>query len=109
MLAHTVLFTLEDNSESARRELIEACKKRLSGHPGTVFFAVGTLASDIAWSISDRNFDVALVLVFKDKAAHDAYQESAEHARFLEENEGNWKAIRALDCYVEQQGSRKVE
>ncbi len=27
---------------------------------------------------------------------------SPEHARFLEENEGTWKEIRVLDCYVER-------
>jgi hypothetical protein len=66
-----------------------------------VFFAVGTLAEDIHWSISDRDFDVALCLVFRDRAAHDTYQDSPEHGKFLEENEGSWSEIRVLDWYVE--------
>ncbi len=102
MLAHTVLFTLRDNSPEARRKLIADCKRHLSQHPGTVFFAAGTLAEDIDWPISDRDFHVALHLVFRDRAAHDAYQDSPEHGMFLEENEGSWKEIRVLDCYVDR-------
>ncbi len=61
-----------------------------------------TLAEDIRWSVSDCDFDVALHLVFENRAAHDAYQDSPQHQRFLEENEGNWKAIRVFDAYVGQ-------
>jgi quinol monooxygenase YgiN len=101
MLAHSVYFTLEDNSDEAIRQLIAACKQCLSDHPGTVFFAVGRRAEEIEWSISDRNFDVALHIVFESKAAHDAYQDSPRHGQFIEENEANWKQIRAVDAYVE--------
>jgi hypothetical protein len=101
-LAHTVLFTLNDRSEDAKQRLVADCRKYLSSHPGTVFFAAGTLAEDIQWSISDRDFDVALHLVFRDKAAHDAYQDSPQHAEFLEKHSDGWSAIRVIDCYVEQ-------
>jgi hypothetical protein len=102
MLAHTVLFSLHDASPAACRTLVDACKRDLSGHPGTVFFAVGTRAADIDWSVSDRDFDVVLQLVFKDRDAHDTYQESKQHQRFLEQHEANWRAIRVIDAYVEQ-------
>ena len=69
MLSHDVYFSLKDNSPEAKRKLVAACKKYLSGHPGEVFFAAGTLAEEISWDISDRDFDVALHIVFKDKAA----------------------------------------
>jgi len=101
MLAHTVLFTLKDRSPESKTRLVADCKKYLSSHPGTVFFAAGTLAEEIQWSISDRDFDVALYLVFRDRAAHDAYQDSPEHAEFLDKHSATWSAIRVLDCYVE--------
>ncbi len=100
MLAHSVYFSLSDNSREAKERLLAACRKHLTGHPGTVFFAAGTLADDINWSVSDRDFDVALHLVFESRAAHDAYQDSPQHRQFLEENEANWKAIRVFDAYV---------
>lgn len=102
MLAHTVYFSLVDASAAACRKLVDACKRDLSDHPGTVFFAAGTRATEIDWSISDRDFDVVLHLVFKDLAAHDAYQESKRHQRFLEAHEANWRQIRAFDANVEQ-------
>jgi hypothetical protein len=101
MLSHNVLFSLKDPSEKARNELIAGCKKYLTGHPGTVFFGVGTLADDLAWEVSDRNFDVLLQIVFESKAAHDAYQESPRHEEFFEKLGGNWKNLRSIDAYVE--------
>ncbi len=102
MLAHVVLFTLDDNSDQARQQLLAECKRRLSHHPGTVFYAAGTRADDIHWPVSDRDFDVAVCLVFKDRAAHDAYLDSADHTTFLEENERRWSSLRVLDAYVGQ-------
>ena len=102
MLAHTVYFSLNDASPAACQRLLDACKRDLSGHPGTVFFAAGTRATEIDWSVSDRDFDVVLHLVFKDMAAHDAYQESKRHQRFLEEQEVNWRQLRVFDAHVEQ-------
>jgi hypothetical protein len=101
MLAHTIFFTLIDNSRDARQCLVAACRQYLSGHPGTVFFAAGTRAEEFQWSVSDLDFDVALYLVFTDKEAQDTYQDSPRHQQFLDENEANWKALRAFDAYVE--------
>ncbi|MCR4412101.1 MAG: Dabb family protein [Thermoguttaceae bacterium] len=101
LLAHSVLFTLKDNSDEAKKRLVASCKKYLTDHRGTVFFAAGTRATDIRWPVSDQRFDVALLLVFQNKAAHDEYQDSPRHQQFLEENEANWAEIRVLDAYVE--------
>ena len=100
MLAHQVLFSLHDNSPKARQAFIKACQELLREQSTAVYTAVGELADDIAWSVSDRDFDVALVIVFRDKAAHDAYQDSPPHVRFMERHEADWKSIRAIDWYV---------
>jgi hypothetical protein len=101
MIDHNVLFTLKDRSQESKARLVDGCKECLASRPGTVFFAAGTLAEDIQWPISDREFDVALLLVFQDKAAHDAYQDSPQHAEFLQKHSDSWSAIRVLDCYVQ--------
>jgi hypothetical protein len=101
MLAHNVFFTLNDNSDAARNKLIEACRRHLAGHPGTLFFAVGTIAAELARPVNDRQFDVALHVVFDGKATHDAYQEHPRHSRFIEESKANWKQVRVFDSYVE--------
>ena len=100
LLAHNVYFSLKDNSEAARLRLVTACKKYLAGHPGTVFFAAGELARDLDRPVNDRDFDVALHLVFESKASHDRYQNDARHLKFIEENTSNWKKVRVFDSYV---------
>ena len=100
MLAHMVYFTLKDNSADAKEKLVAACKKHLSGHPGEVFFAAGTLCEELKREVNDRDFDVALHLVFKDKAAQDQYQTAPRHEQFIKENKGNWTKVRVFDSYV---------
>lgn len=101
LLSHDVYFSLNDNSESARDRLVEACKKYLSGHPGTVFFACGALATEFNRDVNDRDFDVALHIVFDSVAAHDKYQEAPRHDQFIAENKANWKKVRVFDSLVE--------
>ena len=101
MLVHNVFFSLKDNSPEAKKKLVEACKKYLSKHPGTVYFSAGVLAEDLQRPINDRDFDVALHLVFKNKKAHDDYQEAATHKQFIDENKESWKKVRVFDSLVE--------
>jgi hypothetical protein len=101
LLSHDVFFSLEDNSPAARKKLVDACKKYLSNHPGTVFFSAGVLADDLKREVNDRDFDVALHIVFKDKASHDRYQDADAHRKFIAENKDNWKKVRVFDSYVE--------
>ena len=101
MLAHNVFFTLNDNSEGARQRLVAACKKYLTGHPGTVFFAAGTLCDELRRPVNDLDYDVALHLVFRTKADQDAYQEAPRHDEFIRENKDIWKKVRVFDSVVE--------
>jgi hypothetical protein len=100
MLAHNVYFALKDNSPEATKQLLEACRKYLSGHPGEVLFAVGTLAAELKRPVNDRDFDVALHIIFQDQAAHDRYQDDARHHQFIAENQANWKKVRVFDSVV---------
>jgi len=102
MLSHDVYFALKDNSPKARQELVDGCKKYLTKHPGEVFFAVGTLNEDLKREVNDRDFDVALHIVFKDRAAHDKYQDADRHHQFINENKANWKKVRVFDSDVTQ-------
>ena len=102
MLAHNVFFTLKDKSPEAKKQLVDACKKYLSKHPGTVFFAAGTLCEELDRPVNDRDFDVGLHVIFKTKADQDRYQEAPLHLQFIEENKGNWAKVRVFDSVVEQ-------
>ena len=68
MLSHSVFFSLHDNSPAAVDRLVAACKTYLNGHPGTFFFAAGTLAEEFQRPVNDRAFDVALHVIFTDRA-----------------------------------------
>jgi hypothetical protein len=100
MLAHDVYFSLKDSSPQAKEKLTAACKKYLSGHPGTVWFAAGPLAGELKREVNDLDFDVALHVVFKNKAAHDTYQTAERHLKFIEENKSTWKKVRVFDSFV---------
>lgn len=100
-LVHSVYFALNDNSAEAKEKLVAACKKYLTDHPGSVAFGVGTVASELARPVNDRDFDVSLYVVFKDKASHDVYQTAPRHLKFIEENKANWKKVRVFDAYLQ--------
>ena len=102
MIAHDVYFSLKDNSSEAKVKVIAACKKYLTDHPGTVWFAVGPLAEEMKRDVNDRDFDVALHVLFKNKAAHDQYAKAERHLKFIEENKDNWKKVRVFDSHVEK-------
>ncbi len=102
LLAHNVYFSLHDRTEAARTRLLEACRKHLPGHAGIVLFACGVLADELRREVNDRDFDVGLHILFRDQAAHDAYQDSAAHHRFIAENKDTWKRVRVFDSLAER-------
>lgn len=96
-LSHMVYFTLHDPSAARVQELVAACHKYLSGHPGVVYFSVGTLNRDLARPVNDHGFDVTLNVVFESREAHDAYQIEPRHLKFIEEQKPQWKQVRVFD------------
>jgi len=101
MFGHCVFFTLKDKSESAVKSLVDDCHKYLAPIPGIVFYAAGTMAEEMKRPVNDRDFDVALHVVFTDKAAGDAYQVHENHAAFIERRSGDWEKVRVFDAHVE--------
>ena len=100
MLGHMVYFTLKDRSPAAIEKMVQDCHKYLTDHPGTVFFAAGTLVPDLTRPVNQTNFDVALHVVFDTREAHDAYQQADRHNQFIAENKPNWERVRVFDAYV---------
>lgn len=96
-LAHHVFFTLNDNSSAKIAELVAACKKYLTNHPGLESIDIGVLNPDLARPVNDRGYEVSLHTVFVDRAAHDAYQVEPRHIQFINEQKPNWKQVRVFD------------
>jgi hypothetical protein len=107
-LAHMVYFKLKDGSGGNRAKLVAACKLFLSGHEGVEYFSTGSLAGDLTKEFNDRDFDVSLNLVFADKEAHDKYQESDRHKKFIEENLESIEKVRVFDSYLSPAPSVKT-
>jgi Stress responsive A/B Barrel Domain len=101
MLAHNVFFSLIDPSESAVQKLLGDCRKFLSKQPGILFFACGTPNQQLTRPVNDRDFDVALHIVFESQETHDAYQDAPSHHQFISENKPTWKLVRVFDADVE--------
>ena len=100
-IGHMVYFKLKDGSAKATADLVASCDKYLSGHDGTIYYSAGTLAQDLKRDVNDRDFDVALHIVFKDRASHDAYQDAERHYRFAAEEKESWAKVRVFDSVVE--------
>ncbi|NBR05825.1 MAG: Dabb family protein [Planctomycetes bacterium] len=100
MVSHDVFFSLKEGTAENKKTLVEACHKYLKGHPGEVFYSAGVLAEDLKRPVNDLNFDVALHIVFNDKASQDKYQDAPRHLEFIEKNKSLWKSVRVFDSYV---------
>lgn len=100
LLGHMVYFTLKDSSPEAVERMLTACRTYLRGHPGTVFFGVGTVVPDLARDVNQRDFHVALQLVFESREAHDRYQVDERHLRFIAENRDQWTQVRVFDADI---------
>lgn len=100
MLGHYVYFSLHDSSSQAAQTLTASAQTLLSNHEGIVFFGVGSRTPDLNREVNDQDFDVALQIVFCNRTAHDAYQDSPMHHQFIDENKANWKHIRVFDVDI---------
>ncbi|MCA9229543.1 MAG: Dabb family protein [Planctomycetales bacterium] len=99
-LAHMVYFTLKDDSDAAQNLLVEACKKYLDNHAGTLHFSAGCRAVAYQRPVNNTQFHVALHLVFDSEAAHDTYQTSPRHQEFIAENRDNWAQVQVFDSLI---------
>jgi len=97
MLAHSVFFRLKDRSPAAVERLVAGCRAHLSGHPGEIVFAVGT-CSAYDREVNERDWQVALHIVFESHAAHDAYQQAERHEIFIAEHADTWERVRVFDA-----------
>jgi hypothetical protein len=99
-LAHSVFFTLKEDTQANREKLVAGCKKYLTAHEGLVSFSVGTLNPDLNREVNDTDFDVALLMVFRSRADQDRYQVSPRHESFIAECSGLWASVRVFDADV---------
>jgi hypothetical protein len=96
-LAHIVFFSLAQPNDENRAKLVEGCKKYLDKHDGLVYFGVGVNAPEYDREVNDRDYDVALHLVFETAKHQDTYQTHPRHVQFVEECKDLWNKVRVFD------------
>lgn len=100
LIVHNVYFALNEPTAANRNKLIEGCRKYLTGHPGTIYFGIGTPCQSLRRPVNDLDYDVGLHIIFRSLADHDAYQPHPRHQQFIEEHKSMWKKVRVFDSEV---------
>jgi hypothetical protein len=96
MLSHTVLFWAKDDLTAEQLKDFEAGLRTLPGIPLVSEGWVGT-ASATNRKVVDRSYTFALLLRFKDLAAHDAYQTHPIHDAFHDRCVKYWRRVVVYD------------
>jgi stress responsive alpha/beta barrel protein len=97
MLIHSVYFWLKPTLTGSERAHFRAEVKKLSGIKTVEKIYVGGPASIEERSVTDRTFDIALTLIFRDGPAHDAYQVDPLHLAFVAGNKASWTKVLIYD------------
>ena len=96
MFVHTVYFWLkEDLSDSDRRAFEQGLTNLLSIE--TIDHAYKGVPADTDRPVIDRTYSYGIVVVFRDKTAHDGYQAHPAHETFREDCERYWRKVLIYD------------
>lgn len=96
MLVHAVYFWLKDDLSDADRQKFVQGLESLRTIEGSEGCHIG-VPSSTDRPVIDRSYSWALVVLFKDLAAHDRYQVHPVHDRFREECAPFWKKVLIYD------------
>ncbi len=97
MLIHAVYFWLRPDLTEAQRADFRRGVESLTAISHVAQVHVGAPAAVPARPVVDRTFDVALVVVCRDVAAHDAYQADPIHQAFVARFKSYWSRIQIYD------------
>ena len=100
-VGHMVFFELKDKSAESKQKLVDACYKYLKNHDGVLYFSAGPRAEGVKEKVSAADWDVALHIVFKDKASLAKYGPHPDHQKFIAENKENWKGVKVYDSEID--------
>ena len=98
MLIHTVFFWLKPELSAEQRSEFRRAVETLGGIKAVDKIYVGTPAATERRPIIDASYDVALTVVCRDVAAHDAYQVDPLHLAFVEQCKTFWTRVQIYDA-----------
>lgn len=97
-MAHAVYFDLKDPRDT--EALMRDCLARLEGIPGVRALEVGERCAEFKTPRNNQEFEVALWVLFDDRAAHDGYQVHPQHRALVEEWMPKLAGIEVFDAWV---------
>jgi len=97
MLIHTVFFWLKSETSDAQREAMRLGLESLRNIRSADALYFGTAAVMEPRSVRDSSYAFGLTVVFKNKAAHDAYQIDPLHEAFNQNFRPLWARIQVYD------------
>lgn len=97
MLVHSVYFWLKPKLTPAQRADFRRGVESLKTIKAVKKIYVGTPAATAQRPIIDHSYSVALTVVCKDVAAHDAYQVDPVHLAFVNSFKGYWTRVQIYD------------
>lgn len=83
MFSHVVIFWTDPANPKAADELLAGCHEYLKDIPGVLHYHAGKMVGSPR-PVVEQTYQVALNLVFPDKATQDAYQIHPRHVEFVE-------------------------
>jgi len=83
MFSHVVIFWTDPAQPGAADTLLAGCHEYLRDIPGLLHYHAGKMVGSPR-PVVDQSYQVALNLVFPDKATQDAYQIHPRHVEFVE-------------------------
>ena len=97
MLIHSVYFWLKPDLTAAQRATFRKGVESLGGIKSVKQLYVGTPAATEKRPIIDASYSVALTVVVKDVAGHDAYQVDPLHLAFVDKFKTYWTRVQIYD------------
>ncbi|MGA0557176.1 Dabb family protein [Larkinella sp. VNQ87] len=97
MFVHTVYFWLNNPESDADRQALRDGLETLRGIKHFDALYIGKPA-ETRRPVIDHSYDWSLTYVFRDKAAHDAYQEDPIHLKFVETCARYWQRVVVYDA-----------
>ncbi|MBI5382710.1 MAG: Dabb family protein [Opitutae bacterium] len=99
MLVHNVFFWLKPELTAAQRaEFRRGVESLLTIKPHVAQGFVGTPAAVADRPVVDKTYSVALTIVCRDVAAHNAYQVDPVHLAFVEKFKSCWTRVQIYDA-----------
>ncbi len=97
MLVHSVYFYLVPELTAAQRAEFRKGVETLGTISSVEKVYIGTPAPVPDRPVIDKSFGIALTVICKDVAAHDAYQTDAIHLAFIAKHKHCWTRVQVYD------------